>query len=80
MFQRRRSIVIRLTRLNHGPFMLNPELIEHLEITPDTVITLTNGQKFVVLESADEVRDRIIDFRRQVYQRIWQCPTLRPEE
>ncbi len=60
--------MIRLTRLNHGPFMLNPDLIEHLEVTPDTVITLVNGHQFMVLESADEVVDRVIAFRRAVCQ------------
>ncbi len=56
--------MIRLTRLNHGLFMLNPDLIEHLESTPDTVITLTNGHQFMVLESADEVLEAIVAFRR----------------
>lgn len=56
--------MVRLTRINHSVFILNSDLIEHLEVTPDTVITLTNGQKFVVLESADEVISRVIDFRR----------------
>jgi flagellar protein FlbD len=58
--------MIRLTRLNHGLFMLNPDLIEHLEMTPDTVITLTNGHQFVVLEPAEEVVQRIVEFRRRV--------------
>ena len=58
--------MIRLTRLNHGLFMLNPDLIEHLESTPDTVITLTNGHQFMVLEPADEVVHRIVEFRRTV--------------
>ncbi len=58
--------MIRLTRLNHGPFILNPDLIEHLQMTPDTVVTLTNGHQFVVLESADEVVSRIVEFRRTV--------------
>jgi flagellar protein FlbD len=58
--------MIRLTRLNHAPVVLNSDLIEHLEITPDTVITLTTGQVLRVLETADEVIARIIDFRRQV--------------
>lgn len=58
--------MIRLTRLNHGLFMLNPDLIEHLEMTPDTVITLTNGHQFMVLESAEEVVQRIVEFRRVV--------------
>ncbi len=56
--------MIRLTRLNHGPFLLNSDLIEHVETTPDTVITLTNGHQFMVREAADEVVRRIVEFRR----------------
>ncbi len=64
--------MIRLTRINHVPLVLNSDLIEHVEVTPDTVISLTNGQKFVVLESADEVIDRVIAFRRAVGARcLW---------
>ena len=47
--------MIPLTRLNHTRFYLNAALIEHIESTPDTVITLTSGQKFVVMESVEEV-------------------------
>ncbi len=61
--------MIRLTRLNHGPFLLNPDLIEHLETTPDTVITLTNGNQFVVRETAEEVVDLIVEFRRRIVER-----------
>ncbi len=48
---------------------MNSDLIEHVEATPDTVIALTTGQKFVVLESADEVVQRVIDFRRTIANR-----------
>jgi flagellar protein FlbD len=72
--------MIRLTRLNHNPLMINSDLIEHLEITPDTVLTLTTGQKFVVLESADEVRDRVIEFRRAVCRPMCEEPILKPAE
>jgi flagellar protein FlbD len=41
-------------------------LIEHVETTPDTVISLTTGHKFVVLESADEVIRRVVGFRREI--------------
>ncbi|MCC6363224.1 MAG: flagellar FlbD family protein [Bryobacterales bacterium] len=64
--------MIRLTRLNHVPVLLNSDLIEHIEITPDTVISLTNGQKIVVLESAEEVVDRVIAFRRAILERAFQ--------
>lgn len=72
--------MICLTRLNHVPVMLNSDLIEHVEVTPDTVVTLTTGHTFMVLESADEVRDRVIEFRRAIYERMCQCPTLRQLE
>ena len=59
--------MIQLTRINLVPFYLNPDLIEHLETTPDTVISLTTGQKFVVVESPEQVISRIVDFRRRVH-------------
>ena len=58
--------MIRLTRLNHVPLVLNSDLIEHIDVTPDTVITLTTGQILRVLESADQVIQRIVDFRRRI--------------
>ncbi|HVP00617.1 MAG TPA: flagellar FlbD family protein [Bryobacteraceae bacterium] len=58
--------MIRLTRINHHPLVLNADLIEHIEATPDTVISLTNGQKFVVLESTDEVIRRVVEFRHEI--------------
>jgi len=60
------GFMIHLTRINHVPLVLNSDLIEHIEATPDTVITLTNAQKFMVLESADEIIARVIDFRRLI--------------
>lgn len=67
--------MIRLTRINHVPLVLNSDLIEHVEITPDTVIAMTSGQKFMVLESADEVIERVIDFRRTIANRPSQVTT-----
>lgn len=61
--------MIRLTRLNHAPIVLNSDLIEHIDVTPDTVITLTNGQILRVLETADEVVERSVEFRRRVLSR-----------
>ena len=58
--------MIRLTRLNQVPLVINSDLIEHVEITPDTVIALTTGQKILVLETADEVIERVVGFRRAV--------------
>ncbi len=61
--------MIRLTRINRVPLVLNSDLIEHVEATPDTVIALTNGQKLVVMESADEVIQKVIEFRRLIANR-----------
>ncbi len=58
--------MIRLTRINRLPLVVNCDLIEQVEETPDTVIALTNGQKLVVLESAEEVIQKVVDFRRQI--------------
>lgn len=66
--------MIRLTRLNHKPVVLNSDLIEHIEITPDTVITLTTGQKIVVLETSEQVIERIVEFRRSIFQGSGRCP------
>ena len=60
--------MIRLTRLNRAPMVLNSDLIEHIDVTPDTVITLTTGQILRVRETADEVVERIVDFRRRVFR------------
>jgi len=61
--------MIQLTRINHVPLVVNSDLIEHVEATPDTVISLVNGRKFMVLEDTDEVIRRVIEFRRAI-QRI----------
>ena len=58
--------MIQLTRINRVPLVLNSDLIEHMESTPDTVIALTTGQKLVVMESADEVIEKVIEFRRLI--------------
>jgi len=59
--------MVRLTRLNHLPIVLNSDLIEHIEETPDTVITLTTGQILRVRESADQVVERVVEFRRRIH-------------
>jgi len=61
--------MIRLTRINHVPLVLNADLIEHVEITPDTVIAMTSGQKYMVLESAEDVIEKVLDFRRAINNR-----------
>lgn len=59
--------MIWLTRLNRVPLVLNSDLIEHIEVTPDTVITLTTGQILRVRESAEDVVRRIVEYRRRIW-------------
>lgn len=59
--------MIQVTRLNRKSFVINSDLIEMLEETPDTVITLTGGSKFVVAEPVNVLIERIIEFRRQCH-------------
>jgi len=58
--------MIKLTRLNQSPLMVNSDLIKFVESAPDTVITLISGEKIVVLENADVVVERVVEFRRRV--------------
>jgi|HubBroStandDraft_6_1064221.scaffolds.fasta_scaffold1912296_2 flagellar protein FlbD len=66
--------MIHLTRLNRLPLVLNADLIESIEATPDTMISLTTGQKMVVLEPPDEVVRRVVEFRRAIYGGILFSP------
>ncbi|MEO2049172.1 MAG: flagellar FlbD family protein [Pirellulales bacterium] len=56
--------MIKLTRLNGEPFILNADLIKYVEQRPDTYITLTTDERIVVTESPDEVMRRTIDYQR----------------
>ena len=58
--------MIHVTRLNGTKFCVNSDLIEQIESTPDTVITLTTGNNIIVLEPVEEVRQRVIEYRGDI--------------
>jgi flagellar protein FlbD len=58
--------VIKLTRLNGVPFVVNAELIRTIEARPDTTIVLINGESFIVKEPPDEVVARAVEYGRMV--------------
>jgi flagellar protein FlbD len=62
--------MIKLTRLDGSEMFLNPDLIEILEEIPDTHITLTNGNKYLFLEPAVVVIERIVSFKARVLRRV----------
>lgn len=57
--------MIKLTRIDGEPFVLNAEMIRYVEKRPDTFITLTTGERIIVGESMDEVVDRAIRYQQQ---------------
>ncbi len=57
--------MIKLTRLDGEPFVLNADLIRYVERRPDTFITLTSGDRIVVRESMDDVIDRAVQYQQQ---------------
>jgi flagellar protein FlbD len=58
--------MITLTRLTGAQFALNPDLVERVDCTPDTVITLVDGTKYLVSESLQEVTDLVLEYRARV--------------
>lgn len=58
--------MIIVTRLNKKRFILNAELIKTVEKTPDTLITLTTGDKLLVLETMEEVVERAVEYGRVI--------------
>ncbi len=62
--------MIRVSRLNGGALGLNADLIERIEQTPDTVITLISGKKLLLSDTPDEIIERIISFRATVLARV----------
>lgn len=61
----RKTTVIFLTRTNGTKFYVNPELIQTVEETPDTIITLINNKKIIVKDTSQEIAERFIEYRRK---------------
>jgi flagellar protein FlbD len=59
--------LISVHRLNNEEFLINCDLIEFVEETPDTVISMSSGRKLVVSESCDVIRRLIIEYKRQIF-------------
>lgn len=59
--------MIKLSRLNKEVFFVNSDLIEFVEETPNTIVSMASGRKLVVNESASEIKQLVIEYKRQVY-------------
>ena len=66
--------MIRVSRLDGTMFVVNAEHVQQVERTPDTVITLVNGAKFIVREPVEEIVNRVISYRRRIANLDWSEP------
>lgn len=57
--------MVKLTRLNNTILIVNADLVEFLESTPDTIVTLTTGRKIVVRETVEEIIDKVVAYKRR---------------
>ncbi|MCF0148161.1 MULTISPECIES: flagellar FlbD family protein [unclassified Clostridium] len=58
--------MIDLTAMNNRAFILNADHIEKIEEVPETLITLTNGKKYIVLERVEEVVEKVIKYKNKI--------------
>lgn len=59
--------MIRVHRLNNQEFLINCELIEFVEETPNTVVSMMSGRKLVVSETTEELEQQIIEYKRKIF-------------
>lgn len=59
--------MIDVTGMNNKEFILNADHIEKIEEVPETLITLTNGKKYIVLETIEEVREAVIRYKNRIF-------------
>ncbi len=63
----RSNALIEVTKLNDKRFGINSEMIETVEETPDTVITMVTGRKYIVKESSEEIGRLCVEFKRKIF-------------
>ena len=59
--------MISVTRFNDSTLIINADLIQTVEETPDTVITLTTGTKFIVKEKSKENVEKVVEYKRRIF-------------
>jgi flagellar protein FlbD len=59
--------MITVTRINNHPIIINADLIEFIESTPDTIITMTNGKKMIVKDSVNVVVEKVVQYKRKCF-------------
>ena len=59
--------MIEVTKINGTKILINPHLLEVVEETPDTVLTLTTGKKIIVKESRQEIKNLVKSYRKEIF-------------
>ena len=59
--------MVEVTKINGQKILVNPDLMEIVEETPDTVISLTTGKKIIVKESRQEVKNLVKSYRKEIF-------------
>jgi len=59
--------MISVTRLNDQEFIINCDLIECIEATPDTTITMTTGRKVIAKESIDDIMEKVVAYKKKIH-------------
>jgi len=62
--------MITVSRINNQQITINAEMIEFIESTPDTIITMTDGKKIIVKESVEEVIEKVICYRQKCFEKL----------
>ena len=62
-----KQAMIEVTKINGKKILVNPDLLEIVEETPDTVLTLTTGKKIIVKESRQEIKNLVKSYRRDIF-------------
>ncbi len=73
-------VMIEVTRLNGTLFFVNPDMIVTIEATPDTIISLNNGEKLVVKNSLDNITRQFLDYKKQIMSGGLKVKTYTPPE
>ena len=68
--KRGRKAMIEVTKLGGQKILVNPDLLEIVEETPDTVVTLTTGKKIIVKESRQEIKNLVKSYRKEIFQNM----------
>ncbi|SFB25119.1 flagellar protein FlbD [Acetitomaculum ruminis DSM 5522] len=62
--------MIEVTRFNNDKILINSDLIEMVEETPDTVISFNNGKKLLVKDSKEQIKYKIIEYKREIFNNL----------